>query len=262
MALTPLVGLPTDRKLIGPHPFLAAGEKYVRAVVDGADAIPVLMPSLQPAPDPDTWLSRLDGLLLTGAVSNIEPHHYSDEPSWEGNLHDPARDANTLALAPRAIAMGLPVLAICRGLQEVNVALGGRLHQKVHEVPGMMDHRENLEDPLDAQYGPAHDIDLVPGGLLASLAGTSRVRVNSLHGQGIARLGEGLVAEARAPDGLVEAFRGTGPGFLLGVQWHPEWQVSSNPFYLAIFRAFGDACRAWAERRAATPAPDRTRTTA
>lgn len=256
MALTPLVGLPTDRKLIGPHPFLATGEKYVRAVVEGAGATPVLLPSLQPALDPGDWLTRLDGLLLTGATSNIEPHHYSDEPSWEGNLHDPARDASTLALVPRAIAMGLPVLAICRGLQEVNVALGGRLHQKVHEVPGLQDHREDPTAPVEVQYGPAHEVALAPGGLLASLAGASRARVNSLHGQGIARLADGMVVEATAPDGLVEAFRGTGPGFLLAVQWHPEWQVARNPFYLAIFRAFGDACRAWAASRTGSPAPD------
>lgn len=262
MALTPLVGLPTDRKMIGAHPFLATGEKYVRAVVDGAGATPVLMPSLQPALDPDAWLCRLDGLLLTGAVSNIEPHHYDGGPSWEGNLHDPARDASTLALVPRAIAMGLPVLAICRGLQEVNVALGGRLHQKVHDVPGLHDHREDLQAPVDVQYGAAHAIDLAPGGLLASLAGAARVEVNSLHGQGIARLAPGLAVEATAPDGLVEAFRGTGPGFLLAVQWHPEWQVASNPFYLAIFRAFGDACRAWAARRAGTPSHDLIRTSA
>ena len=261
MALTPLVGLPTDRKLIGPHPFLATGEKYVRAVVEGAGATPVLLPSLH-GPDPDQWLARLDGLLLTGSPSNIEPHHYGGGPSWEGNLHDPARDATTLALAPRAIAMGLPVLAICRGLQEVNVALGGSLHQKVHEVPGMQDHREDTQAPLELQYGPAHEVVLAPGGLLAAAAGAGRATVNSLHGQGIARLAEGLVVEATAPDGLVEAYRGTGPGFVLAVQWHPEWQVASNPFYLAIFRAFGEACRAWAARRATPFAHDSIRTPA
>src|SRR5690606_5175689 len=229
------------------------------AVVEGAGATPVLLPSLHGL-DPDQWLARMDGLLLTGSPSNIEPHHYDGGPSWEGNLHDPARDATTLALAPRAIAMGLPVLAICRGLQEVNVALAGSLHQKVHEVPGMQDHREDTQAPLELQYGPAHEVVLAPGGLLAAAAGAGRATVNSLHGQGIARLAEGLVVEATAPDGLVEAYRGTGPGFLLAVQWHPEWQVASNPFYLAIFRAFGDACRAWAARRAGTPSDDRIRT--
>lgn len=249
MASTPLVGLPTDRKQIGPHPFLAVGEKYVRAVVEGAEALPVLLPGLQPALPAAKLLEGLDGLLLTGSVSNIEPHHYSDEPSYEGNLHDPARDANTLALVPLALEMGLPVLAICRGFQEVNVALGGTLYQKVHEQPGFLDHRENLDDPLDKQYAPVHAVTFNPGGILAKVAGTPSAQVNSLHGQGIARLGRGLKVEAVAPDGLVEAFRHEGPAFMLGVQWHPEWRVTENPFYLGIFKAFGDACRARAAQR-------------
>ncbi|MEA9751532.1 gamma-glutamyl-gamma-aminobutyrate hydrolase family protein [Xanthomonas campestris pv. raphani] len=249
MTMVPLVGLPTDRSLHGPHPFLAAGEKYVRAVVEAAGAQPVLLPSLQPPLDAGAWLQRLDGLLLTGAVSNVEPHHYSDESSWEGNPHDPARDATSLALIPQALARGLPVLAICRGLQEVNVALGGRLHQRVHEVPGLADHREDRSAPLDTQYGPAHPVQLQPGGWLAGMSDTAQVQVNSLHGQGIATLAAGLVVEATAPDGLIEAFRGPGPGFLLAVQWHPEWRVTQHPFYRAIFQAFGEACRQYAAQR-------------
>ena len=251
MTPLPRVGLPTDHKQIGAHPFLAVGEKYVRAVVDGAGCLPLLVPTLDPVLPLREVLAGLDGLLLTGAVSNIEPHHYSDESSYEGNLLDPRRDATNLPLIPLAIEMGVPVLAICRGFQEVNVAFGGTLYQKVHEQPGFMDHRENKDDPLDVQYGPAHDIALVPGGLLAGLAGDTRAPVNSLHGQGVRRLGEGLVVEAQAPDGLVEAFRHDGPAFMLAVQWHPEWKVRENAFYLATFRAFGDACRARAARRPA-----------
>lgn len=249
MAIAPLVGLPTDRKMIGVHPFLATGEKYVRAVVDGAGAMPVLLPSLSPPLPADDWLERIDGLLLTGAYSNIEPHHYGNESSWEGNLHDPARDAATLAMIPRARAMGVPILAICRGFQEVNVAFGGALHQKVHEVEGLEDHREDIEAALEVQYGPAHRVVLHAGGLLAEIAGANEIDVNSLHGQGIARLGQGLIVEATAPDGLVEAFRGDGAVFLLAVQWHPEWRVLENPFYLGIFQAFGDACRRHALQR-------------
>ena len=251
MTSLPRVGLPTDHKQIGAHPFLAVGEKYVRAVVDGAGCMPLLVPTLDPVLPLRQMLEGLDGLLLTGAVSNIEPHHYSDESSYEGNLLDPRRDATNLPLIPLAIEMGVPVLAICRGFQEVNVAFGGTLYQKVHEQPGFMDHRENKDDPLDVQYGPAHGIALVPGGVLATLVGDTRATVNSLHGQGVRRLGEGLVVEAQAPDGLIEAFRHDGPAFMLAVQWHPEWKVADNPFYLALFRAFGDACRARAARRGA-----------
>lgn len=247
MTRLPLVGLPTDRKMIGPHPFLAAGEKYVRAVVEGAGAMPVLLPALQPALPLEQWLRTVDGIVLTGAVSNIEPHHYSDEPSFEGNLLDPARDATSLPLVPLALSLGVPLLAICRGFQEVNVALGGSLFQKVHEQPGFLDHRENPDDPLDVQYAPAHAVHLTAGGVLEAIAGTGEAQVNSLHGQGVDRLAPDLVVEARAADGLVEAFRHPGAGFLLGVQWHPEWRVTENPFYLGIFQAFGDACR----RRAA-----------
>ncbi|AER56186.1 gamma-glutamyl-gamma-aminobutyrate hydrolase [Pseudoxanthomonas spadix BD-a59] len=248
MAKPPLIGIPTDRTQIGLHPFVAVGEKYVRAVVDGAGGIPLLWPALSPPLDPAVLLETVDGLLLTGAVSNIEPHHYSDEPSWEGNLHDPARDATTLPLVSAALAAGVPMLAVCRGFQEVNVALGGTLHQKVHAVPGLMDHREDQQAPLDVQYGPAHVVSLAPGGLLAAVGG-ARQQVNSLHGQGIRRLAEDLVVEATAPDGLVEAFRHAGATFLLGVQWHPEWKLTQNPFYAGIFRAFGDACRARARLR-------------
>ena len=251
MTLLPRVGLPTDHKQIGAHPFLAVGEKYVRAVVDGAGCLPLLVPTLDPVLPLRQVLEGLDGLLLTGAVSNIEPHHYSDESSYEGNLLDPRRDATNLPLIPLAIGMGVPVLAICRGFQEVNVAFGGSLYQKVHEQPGFMDHRENKDDPLDVQYGPAHDVALVPGGMLATLAGGTRATVTSLHGQGVRRLGDGLVVEGQAPDGLIEAFRHDGSAFMLAVQWHPEWKVAENPFYLAIFRAFGDACRVRAARRGA-----------
>lgn len=249
MSRTPVVGLPTDRKMIGPHPFLAVGEKYVRAVVDGAGCLPLLIPGLQPALPLVDVLEQVDGLLLTGSVSNIEPHHYGDEASYPGNIHDPARDETNLGLIPLALAADLPILAICRGFQEINVALGGALHQKVHEVDGYLDHREDPQDPLEAQYAPTHRIDLAPGGLLAAIAGAASTEVNSLHGQGIARLGEGLKVEATAPDGLIEAYRRDGNGFVLAVQWHPEWRVLENRFYHDIFRAFGDACRRRAAQR-------------
>lgn len=250
MRRTPLVGIPSDRKQLGNHAFQVVGEKYIRAVVDGAGLLPMLIPSLTPPIDLRATLAQLDGLLLTGAYSNIEPHHYSDEPSYEGNLHDPARDANTLGIVPLAIEMKLPVLAVCRGFQEVNVALGGSLYQKVQEVSGYDDHREDQGAPLDEQYGPAHPVRLTEGGLLAKIAGTSEAMVNSLHGQGVRNVGRGLAVEATAPDGLVEAVRLEAPDpFLLAVQWHPEWKVTENPFYLGIFQAFAAACRERAAHR-------------
>ena len=248
MPRAPLVGLPTDSKPIGLHRYHVAGEKYVRALVEGCGAMPVLIPSMSPPLPLQDLLGQLDGLFLTGSYSNIEPHHYAGPASYEGNLHDPDRDATSLPLVSLAVRMGLPVLAVCRGLQEVNVALGGSLHPKVHEVPGLHDHREDLDDPVDLQYGPAHPVRLQ--GLLARIAGSDEATVNSLHGQGIDRLAPGLLVEATAPDGLVEGVRlDSSTSFLLAVQWHPEWRVTENPFYLGIFQAFADACRARAEAR-------------
>lgn len=249
MPRKPLVGLPADRTPIGRHPFQAVGEKYIRAVMDGMDAIPVLIPSLSPTLPLRDLLLSLDGLFLTGSHSNIDPGRYGGAACDLDDMRDPSRDESSLALVPLAIEMGVPVLAVCRGMQEVNVALGGTLHPKVQEVPGFQDHREDEEAPLDEQYGPAHVVCLDGG--LAQLAGGETALVNSLHGQGINRLGRGLRIEAIAPDGLVEAVRlGSNDSYLLAVQWHPEWKLVDNPFYLSIFQEFAAACRARAGGRA------------
>jgi putative glutamine amidotransferase len=221
------------------------GEKYIEAVALGANAVPVLVPALGSGIDLTSVLNACDGLLLTGSASNVEPQHYGGPASEPGTLHDPNRDATTLPLIPRAIAAGLPVLAICRGFQEMNVAFGGTLHQRLHEVPEFLDHREDESTALDVQYGPAHEVILEPGGILREIAGQERLQVNSLHWQGIRTLGKGLTVEARAPDGLIEAFRvAHAPSFAVSVQWHPEWQFASNPFSSALFAAFGAASRA------------------
>ena len=218
------------------------GEKYARAVIDAAAAAPLLIPALAEELGFEELLERLDGLLFTGSPSNVEPQRYQGPPSAPGTLHDPARDATTLPLIRKAVQAGVPVFGICRGFQEMNVAFGGTLHQRLHEVPGHLDHRDDETQPLEVQYGPAHDVTLEPGGVLRSLAAGERIRVNSLHSQGIARLGEELAVEARAPDGVIEAFRvRAAQRFALAVQWHPEWQVMANPFSRALFAAFGQA---------------------
>lgn len=227
--------------MLGLHPFHCVGEKYITAVTEGAGALAVLLPALGEA-QACSILAGLDGLLLTGSASNVEPHHYQGPASEPGTLHDAARDSTTLPLVRQAVAAGIPLLAICRGFQEMNVVYGGTLHQRVQEVPGYMDHRENPDAPLEVQYGPAHDVTLEPGGYFQQLAGVDRLRVNSLHAQGVQRLGEGLSIEARAPDGLIEAFRvSNAAAFAVGVQWHPEWRFQDNPFSCALFAAFGEA---------------------
>lgn len=246
----PIIGVPADRRILEPHAFHMVGEKYLAAIRDGAGGLPVIVPALGASIEADEWLGTLDGILLTGSLSNVEPHHYRGEPSKEGTLHDRERDETTLPLARRALDSGLPLLALCRGFQELNVVLGGTLHQRVHEVPGYGVHKENPEDPLEKQYGPAHYVTLTEGGLLRKLAGTDRVQVNSLHSQAVARLAAGVAVDAIADDGLVEAFHvDSADTFALAVQWHPEWRVTENEFSMSIFRAFGDACRAHAANK-------------
>jgi putative glutamine amidotransferase len=240
----PVIGIPADRRMIGPHPFHAVGEKYIAAIAQAAECLPLLIPVLETPLDVTEILACVDGIFFTGSPSNVEPRHYAGQVSAPGTLHDPHRDATTLSLIPRAVAGGIPVFGVCRGFQEMNVAMGGSLHQRVYEVPGYTDHRELGGEPLDVQYAPAHDVVLERGGLLSKIAGTDRIQVNSLHGQGVDRLGPDLAVEARAPDGLVEAFRvKSAPAFALAVQWHPEWKVMSNPFSKALFAEFGRAAR-------------------
>ena len=244
MSRLPLIGVSACTQQLGPHAYHVSGDKYVRAVAVAAKGLPLILPSLGPLLDPAEILASLDGLLFTGSPSNVEPYHYSGPASAPGTAHDPERDRTTLPLIRAAVAAGVPILGICRGFQELNVAFGGSLHQRVHETGTFMDHREPDNEPVEVQYAPSHAMHVQPGGVLASLGLASEMCVNSIHGQGIERLAPGLRVEATAPDGLIEAVSVEGSAaFALGVQWHPEWQVSANPDYLAIFQAFGDACR-------------------
>ena len=243
----PVVGIPACRKFIAPHPFHAVGEKYVTAVNAAAGGLPLLIPPLGGGLDFDTALESVDGLLLTGSPSNVEPRRYGG-PHLPDILHDPHRDATTLPLITRAVERGIPVLAICRGFQEMNVAVGGTLHQNVQEVQGFGDHREDNTLPLEKQYEAVHRVKLTKGGMLEKITGKSELQVNSLHSQGIDRLGDDLIMEAVADDGLVEGYRvKDAPAFALAVQWHPEWRVLENPISKKLFEAFGDACRSRAK---------------
>lgn len=260
-SIRPLIGVSAcSQHIPGRHPAFSVGEKYVRAVSEGAGGIPLVIPALGDGLPPDQLVNALDGLLLTGSPSNIEPHHYQGQPSTPDTLHDPQRDATTLPLIRAAIAAGVPILGLCRGFQEMNVAFGGTLHQKLHETGQYQEHREDKELPLDEQYRRGHLVRIASGGLLASIwPGSETVPVNSLHEQGIRDLAPGLVVEATAEDGLVEAFSiANAQGFALAVQWHPEWPWQPGvpgedfPFYRALLQSFGEACLA---RRASRTRP-------
>lgn len=256
MAAVRRVGIPVDVKRIGDARFHAVGEKYIAAVAHVSSALPVLLPALGRGEEgadlgsrftPEDLLAGLDGLFLPGSHSNIEPRHWG--AVGEEAAADPQRDATTLPLLRCALGRDLPVFAVCRGLQELNVALGGSLHRAVHEQAGLADHREDGTLARAERYGPSHPVTLTAAGLLQRLTGREELLVNSLHGQGIDRLGRGLVVEARAPDGLIEAVHLPGARFVLGVQWHPEWDAATNPDSNALFQAFGDAVRAFAAAR-------------
>ena len=241
----PLVVIAADRIDLLGHPAHAVLHGYVRAASQCAGVMALGLPADAGAFDVESLIDSVDGLLLTGSPSNVSPEHYGASALPEDVLLDPARDATVLPLLRRLVIAGVPILAVCRGFQEINVAFGGTLDPAVHTRPGRLDHREGDHTrPIERWYDDSHDIDIAPGGVLAGLLGERRMRVNSLHHQGIDRLGQGLRVEATAPDGLVEAFSvGSAPAFALAVQWHPEMRVHDCPLAQAIFKAFGAACR-------------------
>ena len=255
MSRSPIVLVPACNRWLGDHPFHIAGRKYVDAV-RLAGALPLIVPNLE-AQEIDEALDLAHGVLLTGSPSNVHPSAFGEEVHDPSLPLDPERDAWTLPLITRALARGLPLFGICRGTQEVNVALGGTLHQAVQEIPGLADHRAPEPAPADVQYAPSHAVQVVGGGLLEAILGLPGFEVNSLHGQGVKTLAPGLRAEALAPDGLVEAFSMPGAaGFNLCVQWHPEWRAVDNPVSVQLFQAFGAAVRRYRDRvRGPLPRP-------
>ncbi len=250
MTYLPLVGLPADTYESHGFLFHSIGDKYVRAVAEAAHCLPVMIPSLIDALELDALLDHLDGVVVTGAVSNVHPPHYGEQPSPAHEPYDHARDATTLKLIDKTIRRGMPLFCICRGFQELNVVLGGTLETELQEGEGRMDHRAPRHDDVDVRYAPAHVINIRPGGILEQILGKRETMVNSIHRQGIKRLAKGLAVEATAPDGIIEAVSvREARGFAIGTQWHPEFKALNNPDSVKLFAAFGDAVRAYAKAR-------------
>jgi putative glutamine amidotransferase len=228
--------------MIEGHVYDAVGRRYSTAIAEVAECQPLLVPLGASMADIGAVLEVADAILLSGSLSNVAPEHYGGDAPLMPDRLDPVRDALTLPLIRAAVERKTPLFAICRGFQELNVALGGSLHQAVHDVNGHKDHRAQPDRPLDEMYGPVHPVSL--RGRLRDWVGSDEIMVNSLHWQGIARLAPGLKPEAFAEDGLVEAVRGPDDAtFCLGVQWHPEWGAKSNPVSTALFRRFGAAAK-------------------
>jgi putative glutamine amidotransferase len=238
----PVVVIPACTKLIEEDVFDAVGRKYSVAIAEIAECQPLLVPVGACITDVGSVLEVANAVLLSGSPSNVAPEHYGEEAPIDPNALDPLRDAVTLPLIRAAVERKTPLFAICRGFQELNVALGGSLYQAVHDVDGHKDHRARTNVPLNEAYGPVHPVTL--RGQLRDWIGRDEIMVNSLHGQGISRLATGLKPEAFAEDGLVEAVRGPDDAaFCLGVQWHPEWSARSNDVSKSLFRRFGAAAR-------------------
>ncbi|GAB5471562.1 MAG: gamma-glutamyl-gamma-aminobutyrate hydrolase family protein [Rhodospirillales bacterium] len=244
-----MVLLPACSKTIDAMPFHTVGDKYVRALAEASAVQPLLLPNLAELIDPLSMLDQVDGLLMTGSPSNVHPRHYRrPDLAAPSEPHDEARDAVSLDLILAALERGLPLLCICRGFQELNVALGGSLFPRLQEVPGRMDHRSPATGDMTVDYAPRHSLRVE--GWFETLFAAKEIQVNSLHHQGIETLAPGLVAEGWAPDGTIEAVRVTAAkGFAAGVQWHPEYRVLENPQSVALFAAFGEAVAARQARR-------------
>jgi len=226
------------------HDYQVMTHKYIVPLVEISGCVPLLAPTCCGTDDLEQYLDLVEGVYLTGAGSNIDPALYGQENLTPNKAQDRDRDLFDLPLIRAALERGLPIFGICRGLQEINVALGGDMYQKLYEEPGLNDHREDTDDPVPMQYSECHSVRLVPDSWLAELMQSEEIRVNSLHGQGIKTLGKGLEVLAYAEDGLVEAIHApTLSPFLFAVQWHPEWQAAQNADSVKIFQAFGEACR-------------------
>jgi putative glutamine amidotransferase len=240
--MTLVVGIPACAKIFEERVVYSTNPRVADVLLNAVGALPI---AIQPVGEAQIGvLDRIDGLLIPGSGSNVHPSNYGIGESLTPDRHDPARDATTLPLIRAAVARGMPVLAICRGIQELNVALGGTLLQNVHDIEGRSDHRAKGEGSVERAYGPKHSVSLM--GALARITGADAMMVNSLHSQAIDRPGGGLVVDAIAEDGTIEAVSAPhAPGFVLGLQWHPEWRWADNPASVAIFRAFGEACRAF-----------------
>ncbi len=248
--MQPLVAVSSDVRTFDTYTWHATPQQYVEAAITGAGVLPVLLPCLGDRIDFDQLLSSVDGVMITGSKTNVHPDLYGGEATEANGPYDPARDATTLPLIRKAIERGVPLLAICRGIQELNVALGGTLATEIQEKEGRLDHRAPADHDHDVRFSIRQNVRIEPGTCLAGVFGAGDIRVNSVHRQAIDRLGDRLDVEAVAEDGTVEAVSVRGAkAFAVGVQWHPEYWVRTDDTSARIFRAFGDAVRRHASTR-------------
>lgn len=249
-----VVAIPADTREMDGYLWYASPEQYASAALQAADVVPIIVPAFGAQTDDpavlDTVLDRVDGVLISGARSNVDPQLYGEPAIDRHGPYDPARDATSLPIIRLAIERAIPLLAICRGIQELNVALGGTLTKEIHEQEGVLDHRRPVHDDPDVRFAIRHRVDIESGTKLQEIVGSETAEVNSLHRQAIGRIAPDLAIEARSEDGIVEAVSVINArAFAVGVQWHPEYWASSDPTSKRLFEAFGEAARAYARRR-------------
>ncbi|RFB90219.1 gamma-glutamyl-gamma-aminobutyrate hydrolase [Rhizobium leguminosarum bv. trifolii] len=243
----PIVAIPADIRSFDGATWHAVQHQYVRAALNAAGVMGFIIPAFEAGYDTDAILDRVDGLLVSGSASNVHPSLYGAEANDRDGPFDPARDATSLPLIRRAIDRAIPLLAICRGIQELNVALGGSLASEIQEQPGISDHRRPEGVDRDGMYAIRQSVHVKEGSCIAGILGPGEVRVNSLHRQAIARTAPRLQVEAIAEDGTVEAVSVIdAKAFAVGVQWHPEYWAETDKPSNQLFQAFGDAVRAYA----------------
>lgn len=244
----PVVGIIGSNYLIdGQYSVHIGSAMCAEAIAHVSGALPLVVPANPDVVDIDALRAACDGFLFTGARANVHPEEYGEEPTDAHGAFDRLRDSVSLNLIRDCVSAGQPIFALCRGFQELNVAMGGSLHPEIRDLPGRMNHRMPPDGTTEEKFALRHDVTLTEGGVFHKVFGASVVRTNTLHGQGINKKGDGIVIDGSAPDGTPEAIYVDGaPGFALGVQWHPEYQAAQDPVSRALFEAFGEAVRAWA----------------
>ncbi|QDY69424.1 gamma-glutamyl-gamma-aminobutyrate hydrolase family protein [Qingshengfaniella alkalisoli] len=247
----PIVGIISNTHLINDqYPTHAGGTMNIEAVSDVVGAMPLVIPADPRFVRINELMETFDGFLLTGGRPNVHPEEYGEAPTEAHGQFDRNRDAITLPLVRACVDRGQPVLGICRGFQEMNVALGGTLYPEIRDLPGRMNHRMPPEGSLEEKFELRHEVSLTLNGVFHRLLGATKVMTNTLHGQGIKTAGSRIVIDGEAPDGTPEAlYIRDAPGFSLGVQWHPEWNAANDPVSRPLFKAFGDAVQCWSEGR-------------
>ncbi len=248
----PVVGIIGNQHLINDqYPAHAGGAMNSEAVASVAECMPLLIPADPRFVSVEELLETCDGFLLTGGRPNVHPNEYGEDETEAHGAFDRARDAIALPLVRACVERGQPFLGICRGFQEVNVAMGGSLYPEIRDLPGRMNHRMPPDGTLEEKFALRHTVEFSEGGVFHRLMGASQVMTNTLHGQGICRAGARIVIDGYAADGTPEAiYVKDAPGFTLSVQWHPEWDAPNDPVSRPLFTAFGDAVRAWVQGRA------------